>query len=258
MQQNLTQSELWAIDAAKWRMQEEGMKPLYDEIIRSIHLPPNSSVLDIGCGTGFFLSLISEKDYLLHGIDISSSQIEFAKKHLPQGNFQMAAMEQLPFPGDSMDCIVSNNSLQFSSNFEKAIEEVSRVLKPGKPWIISLWDEPSKSDAFCFFKVFYELTNQSKDHSIPFNLSMKNELENVLQNSGFTVSEVHSFIVPRVYKNLDNALEAILSSGPANHAIKLTSYELVRNKVSSAIQEFLQEDGRYQFNNSFVYRLVTK
>jgi len=41
-----------------------------------------SSVFDLGCGTGFHAEMISRDGYIVHGIDLSHSMIEQAKKNL--------------------------------------------------------------------------------------------------------------------------------------------------------------------------------
>ena len=51
------QAQFWNTDSAQWRKQEEGAQPLYTKMIACMETKSGQSILDIGCGTGYFLSL---------------------------------------------------------------------------------------------------------------------------------------------------------------------------------------------------------
>lgn len=56
-------------------------------------LPPNTTVLDVGCGTGKPVSfMISESGRRPYGIDLSPVMVELSKKQVPQGTFQQCNM----------------------------------------------------------------------------------------------------------------------------------------------------------------------
>lgn len=50
-----------------------------DDLIKKYH-PSTKSILELGCGTGKHADLLSKKNYLLHGIDISKTMLEEANK----------------------------------------------------------------------------------------------------------------------------------------------------------------------------------
>lgn len=47
----------------------------------------NSSILDIGCGPGMYLSLLKDNSYNLHATDINQSMIDEAKKNVPNATY---------------------------------------------------------------------------------------------------------------------------------------------------------------------------
>jgi ubiquinone/menaquinone biosynthesis C-methylase UbiE len=253
-----SQAELWNNIAENWRIQEAGAKPLYQAIISTLNFDTPKSILDIGCGTGYFLSLLEHYDAQLTGIDISDTQLKIAQEVLPRGLFQVANMESLPFADNSFDYVVANNSIQFSPDTDKALAEIYRVLKPGGQMIISLWDEPTKSDAFAYFKVFYGITGQAIESSIPFNLSASGQINGLLQKAGFRVGVSQQVACPRTYDDTDNAIQGILSSGPASNAIRKSSREIVAQHVEESIKQFQQPDGSYAVNNYFVFTVAEK
>jgi len=106
------------------------------------------TVLDLGCGTGrdvYLLSALVGESGSVIGVDMTSEQIEIAKKHQayqadqfghskPNTTFFQGYMETLDTLGietNSVDCVVSNCVLNLSPHKEKVFSEIFRVLKPG-------------------------------------------------------------------------------------------------------------------------------
>ena len=56
-------------------------------------LPPKTSVLDCGCGTGKPVSyMIAESGHKPYGIDLSPTMVELSQKQVPQGTFKQCNM----------------------------------------------------------------------------------------------------------------------------------------------------------------------
>jgi len=59
-------------------------------------LPPQSSVLDLGCGAGIPVdTTLTAKGHLVTGLDISKTQISLARKNCPRGDFQLKDISSL-------------------------------------------------------------------------------------------------------------------------------------------------------------------
>ena len=70
-------------------------------------LPPESKVLDLGCGCGLPVSQILSKNFVVTGVDLSPVQIERAKSLVPEAEFICADMTEIDFPAGSFAAIVS-------------------------------------------------------------------------------------------------------------------------------------------------------
>jgi ubiquinone/menaquinone biosynthesis C-methylase UbiE len=101
-----------------------------------IRAAPKLGVLDVGVGTGAFLSYALpclNADVPLAGIDVSAGMLKCARSRLGsratlvQGDVQNG----LPFDNQSFDAIVMMRVANHVFNFDKAIAEVGRVLSPG-------------------------------------------------------------------------------------------------------------------------------
>lgn len=93
--------------------------------------------LDVGCGEGRFSRMLREIGIQTVGIDPTEILIEEARRRDPDGDYRLAAAEELPFPDATFDLVVSYLSLIDIPDVPKAISEMNRVLKPGGRLLIA-------------------------------------------------------------------------------------------------------------------------
>ncbi|RJQ30110.1 class I SAM-dependent methyltransferase [Candidatus Parcubacteria bacterium] len=98
----------------------------------------NRSVLDLGCGQGYFSEILSTLGAHVTGIDISENLIAIAKKNKNINFFIGDIEDALPFEDNSFDIVVSNMVFMDLENPERAIKEVIRVLKKNGLFIVSI------------------------------------------------------------------------------------------------------------------------
>ncbi len=97
------------------------------------------AVLDIGCGGGgdtFFAAMMVGPQGKAVGIDMIPEMLERAREnlletHLRNVAFGEATAEDLPFPADSFDVVISNGVFNLVPNKARGLAEVLRVLRPG-------------------------------------------------------------------------------------------------------------------------------
>jgi SAM-dependent methyltransferase len=99
-----------------------------DLISHRIGLPRNSTILDVGCGTGSILKKLSE-NYDCHGIDTSSKAIEFCRsKGLT--NVSVATLETCAAPVGGYDLILLLDVIEHIDDDVQAVRQASRLLNP--------------------------------------------------------------------------------------------------------------------------------
>ena len=108
-------------------------------------LTPDSRILDVGCGYGRALGLLSDRGYRnLIGCDLAPAMIAMARERFPAITFaELTSPPHLPLADLSVDatllfavltCVPSNHGQR------AIVEEVGRVLRPGGLFYISdLW-----------------------------------------------------------------------------------------------------------------------
>ena len=95
----------------QWRDQNIAYYRQLDREYRFL-IPPGSSVLELGCGTGDLLAAVEPSQGL--GIDISPNMIQLAREKHPHLQFQCASAETYDAKGKTFDYIVLSELLAYS------------------------------------------------------------------------------------------------------------------------------------------------
>lgn len=129
------------------------------EAIKHLEIAPRDRVLDVGTGTGQILPwIINEMESgELIGTDISESMIKRARDRVEetQENLEVKVLyddiEESKFPNDHFDKIISTFTLTTIPDFESAVKECRRILKPEGKMIVLDTGKPNKTYAKPFF-----------------------------------------------------------------------------------------------------------
>ncbi len=103
-------------------------------------VPPDSWVLDLGCGAGIPMTATLAERYQVHGVDISARQIALATAKVPTATFQQADMATVHFDDASFDAVVSFYALTHLPRDEHGplLSRVRRWLRPGGLFLASM------------------------------------------------------------------------------------------------------------------------
>lgn len=96
-------------------------------------------VLDIGCGSGvdaIMASMMTGPTGKVVGVDIVPEMLQRAETNLRMTDlknvsFKKTSGENLPFPGNTFEVVISNGVINLIPDKESALTEIFRVLKPG-------------------------------------------------------------------------------------------------------------------------------
>ncbi|MEB3341296.1 MAG: tetratricopeptide repeat protein [Okeania sp.] len=98
------------------------------------------SVLDIASGEGYGSAMLSQTASSVVGVDIDISSIEFAKKKYQDKSnlkFLVGGCDSIPLPSESIDIVVSFETIEHHDKHEEMMTEIKRVLKNDGVLIIS-------------------------------------------------------------------------------------------------------------------------
>jgi SAM-dependent methyltransferase len=99
-------------------------------------LPPGT-VLDAGCGTGRYSTMLAGRGHQVIGIDQSGAMLDIARKKLPSADFREGDLTALPLPDRSVDAVVCALTLVHVPHVARALREFARVMRPGGRLVIS-------------------------------------------------------------------------------------------------------------------------
>lgn len=122
--------------AGQWDEIREGYftEHMRDSAIARAKLPANAIVADIGTGTGFVAGGLARHAVKVYGFDANADMLEVAKQNLlafSNVELRVAPGDQIPLPDNSLDGAFANMYLHHAPEPEKAIREMTRLLKPG-------------------------------------------------------------------------------------------------------------------------------
>ncbi len=108
----------------------------------------NKTVLDIASGEGYGSNLLSYYATKVTGVDISSETIDKARKKYTKENLEFlnGSATNIPLPSDSVDVVISFETIEHHDEHEKMMLEVKRVLKTDGLLIISTPDKLNYTD----------------------------------------------------------------------------------------------------------------
>lgn len=92
-------------------------------------LPPQRSVLEVGCGTGHFTRWWAAQGLSATGVDVAPGMLTVARELDPAGRYARAAAEVLPFAARSFDLVTFNTALEFVDRPAAALREAARVAR---------------------------------------------------------------------------------------------------------------------------------
>ena len=93
-------------------------------------LQSGDSVLDIGCGTGWFTRHAEALADRVVGLDIDPASLDFARRHATStAGFVLGDATDLPFADVAFDKVMSITALCFVPDWPRAIAEIVRVTR---------------------------------------------------------------------------------------------------------------------------------
>jgi ubiquinone/menaquinone biosynthesis C-methylase UbiE len=100
----------------------------YRLVRRSLGLQPGDSVLDVGCGTGWFTRRAAEDAARVIGLDRDADALAFAHgRGAGPEDYVPGDATALPFADASFDAVLSVTALCFVEQWPQALAEIVRV-----------------------------------------------------------------------------------------------------------------------------------
>ena len=158
------------------------MVPKIDMLREFVPFTPSTTLLDVGCGNGFFTYYFDQM-VTVEGIDSSHKMLEMN----PVANTHLMDASDMSFADDSFDIVFCHALLHHVEDLRAVVREMRRV---SRRYVIIL--EPNRNNPLVFL---FHLLVRRENTALKFSLSyLKHEAE----TCGLNVVEAfsHGMIVP--------------------------------------------------------------
>ena len=141
---------------------------------------PDERILDIGCGTGKLVKVMSDQitSGQIDGIDFSGAMVSIArkrnKKNISTGKVKILEgdFNTLSFPNNFYDKICTVNTLYFWSEPMATAQKAADILKPGGKFVVA-------------FEDIEQLEKRNLNRDV-FSFYKADDVKNLLAESGFS------------------------------------------------------------------------
>jgi 2-polyprenyl-3-methyl-5-hydroxy-6-metoxy-1,4-benzoquinol methylase len=119
-----------------------------DQLAR--YVAPGGTIMDIGCSSGFFLSLLRQRfpDCLIMGADCVRGPLEQLSSVMPGIPLLQFNLAACPLPDRSFDGLALLNVLEHIEDDVAAVRHLQRILKPGGIAVIEVPAGPHLYDVY--------------------------------------------------------------------------------------------------------------
>lgn len=155
-------------------------QPLADALTAMLAPLQPGTLLDLGCGEGYYSQQIQQAlpQCQLYGLDISKPAIKFAAKASLKGRFCVASAYQLPFASNSFDAIVRIYAPSLAAELQRVIKAGGYLLTvtPGPEHLLqikqAIYDEVRlHDDSISQLAGFAHIKRQRLQFSLQFTQS---------------------------------------------------------------------------------------
>lgn len=216
-----------------------------DQFLDRLAIPVDCRWLDVGCGTGALLEAIVERarPALAVGVDSSEGFVEAARSRLgKKAEISRASGDALPFDPGFFDVVVSGLVLNFMPDLPKAVDEWSRVVKPGGTVAAYVWDY---AEGMQFLRYFWDAAvavdpaAAQFDEGNRFRESNPRQLVSLFEGAGLSDLKSGSVIIDTVFSGFEDFWSPLTQGqGPApGHLARVTDEQ--RNLLASRLEASL-------------------
>jgi ubiquinone/menaquinone biosynthesis C-methylase UbiE len=203
-------------------------QPYAEDLAARLSIEPNSSVLELACGTGILTRVLRDRlpgTVRLVATDLNEPMFRNAATKFKKNEvieWQQADAGNLPFDDASFDAVVCQFGFMFFPDKALSVRETRRVLKPDGIFLFNVWDsfEPNPLGQIAHETIssFFEKDPPMFYH-VPFGYHDPSEIKRELEGAGFRDVRVDVVSKVSVPTRADDAAAGLVLGNPVSVAI---------------------------------------
>lgn len=260
------QGDLWGDRARDWAEVMEGWDgwgiPLYRHVLERVPVASGTRLLDVGCGAGRFCRIAADRGAEVAGIDASRPLVEIARERVPNADFRVGDMEQLPWADESFDVVTGFNSFFIAGDIVNALREARRVSRAGGIAAMTVFGRPDRCQSTPVFASLAEFapSQPSDDEQAGGEagppLHQAGVLEAIATEAGLTPKEAAYVNVAEHYPDLETMVRGYRAAAPFVRAARAAGDEAVRAALSEALRPLEISTGGYRLEDELRYLIA--
>jgi len=260
---------------------DENLVSAYDELplwsspfglllLEKIRFRPNIIALDVGCGTGFPLLELSQRfgsSCRFYGIDCWERAVKRIKRKIETYGLKNVSVvhgdaADMPFENDYFDLVVSNLGINNFIDFEKVLNELYRVTKPGGRLAFTTNPPGTMNEFYEIFETvllklnLHDETNRLRSHISQSRKSLT-EITGLLKKTGFdninTCESTYSMRFLDGSSFLNHYFIKLAFIAEWKSLITAQNLESVFNNLENELNEYAVKNGELKLSIPVVY-----
>jgi ubiquinone/menaquinone biosynthesis C-methylase UbiE len=226
-----------------------------ERVLQAARIVPSQSILDVACGTGVLTLAAAETAGPAAGViglDINQGMLAVAQKKSTSIEWKYGRAENLPFPDDHFDAVISQFGLMFFDDRRAAIREMLRVLKPGGRIAVAVWESLDKTPGYAAVTNLLQrlFDDQAADAlRAPYVLGDKKVLQSLFSGAGIGNLEIRTYPGKASFPSLESWMYTDVKGWTLNGLIDQDQYELLLAEAENELQMFIGETGEVSFDS---------
>lgn len=174
--------------AEEYESRVPALRPVFEEAISYFapHLKKGERVLDVGCGVGLSVKILSERGFSATGIELSPKMAEFAKRRNPEAEIIVGDFLTKDF-AEPFDGIIALALIHLFPKDEamQVLRKTHDLLAPGGTLYIGTTESAESTEGWEVKEDYSGKHKRFRKHWT------EEEFRRALQEAGFAVIELH-------------------------------------------------------------------
>jgi len=252
------QGKLWGVAAQDWsELFEPKSKPIWVAMLDSAEVNQGTRFLDLGCGGGGSSVLAAERGARVAGLDAAEALIDIARERVPDSDFRIGDLEELPYDDNSFDVVFASMSIMFATNPSVALGEMKRVTVSGGCVTVGIWGKPEDCEYRHILKAVADTLPSPPPGKGPFALSGTGIVEGMMEAAGLKILDSGEVEAPFQFADFEIMWQMVSSSGPLQSAKQVVSERELKAAIMRAAEPFQTGKGEILLDNRFRYVTAT-
>lgn len=254
----MNESERGQVPANAAQVYEEFFLPALfqewpDRVIAAARLQPGQRVLDVACGTGVLTVAAADRvgsKGSVVGLDINPGMLAVARRKSAHIDWRHAPAEQMPFPDQSFDAVISQFGLMFFEDRGKAVSEMARVLKPNGRLAVAVWDSLENTPGYAAMtNLLQRLFDDEVANALraPYVLGDPQAFRSLFIDAGFADVTLITIAGTARFPSLKSWMYTDIKGWTLANDLNDVQFDRLQREAELALVDFVREDGSVRF-----------